>query len=50
VAEKGALTEINQLFLFDPNGIKIELNFANAEAKGRKPRAAIADRASTRRW
>lgn len=23
-----------QLFLFDPNGIKIELNFANAEAKG----------------
>jgi hypothetical protein len=21
-----------QLFLFDPNGIKIELNFANAEA------------------
>ncbi len=26
-----------QLFLFDPNGIKIELNFANAEAQGRKP-------------
>jgi catechol 2,3-dioxygenase-like lactoylglutathione lyase family enzyme len=23
-----------QLFLFDPNGIKVELNFANAEAKG----------------
>jgi catechol 2,3-dioxygenase-like lactoylglutathione lyase family enzyme len=23
-----------QLFLFDPNGIKIELNFANAEAEG----------------
>jgi len=23
-----------QLFLFDPNGVKIELNFANAEAKG----------------
>ena len=23
-----------QLFLFDPNGIKIELNFANAEVKG----------------
>jgi hypothetical protein len=23
-----------QLFLFDPNGIKIELNFANAEAQG----------------
>ena len=26
-----------QLFLFDPNGVKIELNFANAEAKGRTP-------------
>jgi catechol 2,3-dioxygenase-like lactoylglutathione lyase family enzyme len=26
-----------QLFLFDPNGVKIELNFANSEAKGRKP-------------
>ena len=26
-----------QLFLFDPNGVKIELNFANAEAKGRVP-------------
>ena len=26
-----------QLFLFDPNGVKVELNFANAEAKGRKP-------------
>jgi catechol 2,3-dioxygenase-like lactoylglutathione lyase family enzyme len=25
-----------QLFLFDPNGVKIELNFHNAEAKGRK--------------
>ncbi len=25
-----------QLFLFDPNGIKIELNFAGAEAKGLK--------------
>jgi catechol 2,3-dioxygenase-like lactoylglutathione lyase family enzyme len=23
-----------QLFLFDPNGIKVELNFANAEARG----------------
>jgi catechol 2,3-dioxygenase-like lactoylglutathione lyase family enzyme len=23
-----------QLFLFDPNGVKIELNFANAEAEG----------------
>ena len=26
-----------QLFLFDPNGVKIELNFANAEAKGVRP-------------
>ena len=26
-----------QLFLFDPNGIKIELNFANAEARGITP-------------
>jgi len=25
-----------QLFLFDPNGVKVELNFAAAEAKGRK--------------
>ena len=26
-----------QLFLFDPNGIKVELNFANAEAQGVEP-------------
>ena len=26
-----------QLFLFDPNGIKVELNFANAEAAGIRP-------------
>lgn len=26
-----------QLFLFDPNGVKIELNFANAEARGITP-------------
>lgn len=26
-----------QLFLFDPNGVKIELNFSNAEAKGVTP-------------
>ena len=26
-----------QLFLFDPNGVKVELNFHAAEAKGRKP-------------
>ena len=25
-----------QLFLFDPNGVKVELNFANSEAKNRK--------------
>ena len=25
-----------QLFLFDPNGVKVELNFANSEAQGRK--------------
>ncbi len=25
-----------QLFLIDPNGIKIELNYAGAEAKGRR--------------
>ena len=23
-----------QLFLFDPKGVKIELNYSNAEAKG----------------
>ena len=26
-----------QLFLFDPNGVKIELNYANAEAAGLRP-------------
>ena len=26
-----------QLFMFDPNGVKIELNFANAEADGIAP-------------
>jgi catechol 2,3-dioxygenase-like lactoylglutathione lyase family enzyme len=26
-----------QLFLFDPNGIKIELNYANDEARGLRP-------------
>jgi len=26
-----------QLFLIDPNGVKIELNFEAAEAKGREP-------------
>lgn len=32
-----------QLFLFDPNGIKVELNFENAEAKGRKPQIMASD-------
>jgi hypothetical protein len=26
-----------QLFLVDPNGVKVELNFANTEAKDIKP-------------
>ena len=26
-----------QLFLFDPNGIKVELNFSNSEAQGIRP-------------
>lgn len=26
-----------QLFLFDPNGVKVELNFSNAEAEGINP-------------
>ena len=25
-----------QLFLFDPNGVKVELNFSASEVKGRK--------------
>lgn len=32
-----------QLFLFDPNGIKIELNFASAEAMGRKPQVMASE-------
>jgi catechol 2,3-dioxygenase-like lactoylglutathione lyase family enzyme len=32
-----------QLFLFDPNGIKIELNYANAEAQGVKPELLASD-------
>ena len=32
-----------QLFLFDPNGIKIELNFANAEAAGLRPELLASD-------
>lgn len=26
-----------QLFLIDPNGVKIELNFSNTEAQGIRP-------------
>jgi catechol 2,3-dioxygenase-like lactoylglutathione lyase family enzyme len=26
-----------QLFMFDPNGVKVELNYANAEAEGIRP-------------
>jgi catechol 2,3-dioxygenase-like lactoylglutathione lyase family enzyme len=32
-----------QLFLFDPNGVKVELNFANSEVKGRKPQLSATD-------
>jgi catechol 2,3-dioxygenase-like lactoylglutathione lyase family enzyme len=32
-----------QLFLFDPNGVKVELNFAAAEALGRKAEVMAAD-------
>jgi catechol 2,3-dioxygenase-like lactoylglutathione lyase family enzyme len=32
-----------QLFLFDPNGVKVELNFAAAEAKGRRATLTAAD-------
>jgi catechol 2,3-dioxygenase-like lactoylglutathione lyase family enzyme len=32
-----------QLFLFDPNGVKIELNFAAAEARGRRAAVMAAD-------
>jgi len=32
-----------QLFLFDPNGIKIELNFDAAEAEGREPQLRASD-------
>ncbi len=35
-----------QLFLFDPNGVKVELNFDNAEVKGRKPGLMASDLAS----
>jgi hypothetical protein len=32
-----------QLFLFDPNGVKVELNFANAEARGIRPELMASD-------
>ena len=32
-----------QLFLTDPNGVKIELNFPNAEAKGLRPELMAAE-------
>jgi len=32
-----------QLFLFDPNGVKVELNFAAAEAKGRRAEVMASD-------
>ena len=32
-----------QLFLFDPNGVKVELNFANEEAEGVKPSVKASD-------
>jgi len=32
-----------QLFLFDPNGVKVELNFASAEAAGRRAVVTEAD-------
>ena len=32
-----------QLFLFDPNGIKVELNFAAAEAGGRRAEVMASD-------
>lgn len=32
-----------QVFLFDPNGVKVELNFAAAEAEGRRAEVTAAD-------
>jgi len=32
-----------QVFLFDPNGVKVELNFAAAEAAGRRAQVTAAD-------
>jgi hypothetical protein len=35
-----------QLFLHDPNGVKIELNFANSEVQGRKPQVSASELSS----
>ena len=35
-----------QLFLFDPNGVKIELNYANDEARGLTPELMASDLAA----
>jgi len=35
-----------QLFLLDPNGVKVELNFDNAEVKGRKPQLKASELSS----
>jgi hypothetical protein len=35
-----------QLFLFDPNGVKVELNFAKSEVKGRKPQLSAKELSS----
>jgi len=35
-----------QLFLHDPNGVKIELNFANSEVQGRKPQLSASELSS----
>ena len=32
-----------QLFMFDPNGVKIELNYSNAEAAGLRPEVMASD-------
>ena len=32
-----------QLFMFDPNGVKIELNYASAEAEGLRPELRASD-------
>ena len=32
-----------QLFLFDPNGVKVELNFSASEAKGRKAQVVASE-------